>query len=302
MSWIPVEPAKNSIIWWISPGNAAPAAGKDYREFLMHSLLKQILDEKRREIRRLRKKVLLPREHELPARRDFKAALCVPERLGLIAEIKFASPSAGVIHKKTDPCSINLLYEEADASAVSFITDKRFFGGDLERLPLLKRAISLPILRKDFIMEEIQVKESYLYGADAVLLIARILSGQELRELLALCRALGMAPLTEVHDEYDLEKAIDCGAEIIGINNRDLDTFEVDLQTTFDLAPMVPEGHIIVSESGIGNRKDLKAVKEAGVHAVLLGTCLMKSKDIGIKVKEMTGGDHRQGEAQYDES
>ena len=160
----------------------------------------------------------------------------------------------------------------------------------------------MPVPRKDFIIDEIQVRESYLYGADAVLLIARILSGQELKELLALCQGLGLAPLTEVHDGYDLEKAIDCGAEIIGINNRDLDTFEVNLRTTLDLAPMIPAGHIIVSESGIRDREDLKILKEVGVHAVLVGTCLMKSEDIGMKARELAGDHHQQTRAEDGES
>jgi len=154
-------------------------------------------------------------------------------------------------------------------------------------LPRLKGAISLPVLRKDFIIDEVQVKESFLYGADALLLIARILSVKKLLALLKMCRELGMAPLTEVHDRQDLDKALDCGAEIIGINNRDLDTFEVDLRTTFELAPLVPEGCITVSESGISSAGDIRLLKKCGVNAVLAGTSLMKSENIRLKTQEL---------------
>lgn len=257
----------------------------------MNSLLTEILAEKRKEVDALKKRrVLIDICNEIPSIRDFSGAISTPNKINLIAEIKFASPSAGTIKKKTDPLRIGQLYEEAGASAISYITDKRFFGGDLEQLPRLKTATSLPVLRKDFIIDEIQVKESFVYGADAVLLIARILSRHQLRELLALCQELGLAPLTEVHDDHDLEKAIDCGAEIIGINNRDLDTFEVNLQTTFDLVPLVPAGHIIISESGISNSDDLQFLKEAGVQAVLVGTGLMKNEDIGKKARELVEG------------
>jgi indole-3-glycerol phosphate synthase len=159
-------------------------------------------------------------------------------------------------------------------------------------MPRLKSAVSLPILRKDFIIDEIQVRESVLYGADAVLLIARILSRQQLKELLGICRKLGLAALTEVHDRDDLEKAIDCGAEIIGINNRDLDTFKVDLNTTIELVPRVADKYIIVSESGIRNGKDIQLLKRSGVQAVLVGTSIMKSDDLAEKTRELVDAGH----------
>ena len=223
----------------------------------------------------------------------------MPGRIGLIAEIKFASPSAGVIREKMDPCAIGRIYEDAGAAAVSLLTDNRFFGGDLDELPRLKKAVSLPILRKDFIIDEIQVRESLLYGADAILLIARILSREQLKELLVLCKELGLAPLTEVHDPHDLEKAIDCGAEIIGINNRNLDTFEVDLQTTLDLAPRVPEKCIIVSESGIFDKEDIRWLRRSGIQAVLVGTSIMKSKDMARKIKELVDAGSQIGEPEW---
>jgi len=254
----------------------------------MHSRLEVILAEKRKEVDRLKKRGLsTTRDNDIPPIRDFKAAISLLGRTGLIAEIKFASPSAGVIREKTDPLSIARIYEEAGAAAVSLLTDERFFGGELGQLPRLKRGISLPILRKDFIIDEVQVKESFLYGADAVLLIARILSRQQLKELLVICRELGLASLTEVHDRHDLEKAIDCGADIIGINNRDLDTFDVDPRVTLELAPLVPERCIAVSESGISSREDIRLFRKYGVRAVLTGTSLMQSDDIKMKAQEL---------------
>jgi len=256
----------------------------------MNSLLAEILAEKHKEVEALKKRgAPIDMGTKIPFLRDFRGAISTPNKINLIAEIKFASPSAGSIRKKTDPVRIGQLYEEAGAAAVSYLTDERFFAGDLRHLTRLKMAVSLPILRKDFIIDEIQVKESFVYGADAVLLIARILSRQKLKELIALCRELGLAPLTEVHDQRDLEKAIDCGAEIIGINNRDLDSFQVDLQTTLELIPFVPEGHVIVSESGINTITDLQFLKEAGIQAVLVGTGLMKSEDILEKTREIIG-------------
>ncbi len=254
----------------------------------MHFALAEILLEKRVEVERIKKRGLPgDRDNDIYPVRNFKGAISSPGKINLIAEIKFASPSAGVIGKKKDPVSIGRVYEKTGAAAVSLITDKRFFKGDQEQLPCLKGAISLPVLRKDFIIDEVQVKESFLYGADALLLIARILSVKKLRALLGMCRELGMSPLTEVHDRPDLNKALDCGAEIIGINNRDLDTFEVDLKTTLELAPLVPKECITVSESGISSAYDIRLLKKCGANAVLAGTSLMESDNIRLKTREL---------------
>ncbi len=253
----------------------------------MHHLLEQILKEKQNEVASLKKAMPVNRDTDLPPLRDFKASISVPAKISLIAEIKFASPSAGLIREQTDPVFIGRIYEEAGSAAVSLLTDKRFFQGDLAQLPRLKRAISLPILRKDFIIDELQVREAFLYGADAILLIARILSRQQLEEFISTCRELGMASLTEVHDKDDLEKALASGADIIGINNRDLDSFKVDIGTTFALAPLVPKNNILVSESGIEKGEDIPALKSAGVHAVLVGSALMKNKDPAGKTSEI---------------
>ena len=253
----------------------------------MHLRLKEILAEKRREVKMLREGGPGAYEDTLPPLRDFGGAVSTPGRVGLIAEIKFASPSAGTICKAADPVPIGRIYEKSGAAAISLLTDKRFFRGDLNQLPRLKRAVRLPVLRKDFIIDPLQLEESSIYGADAVLLIARILSRDRLRELLAACREFGLAPLTEVHDREDLEKAIECGARIIGINNRDLDTFKVDIHTTLDLAGLIPDKYTVVSESGIRDARDVRLLNKTGINAVLVGSSIMKSNNMAAKVGEL---------------
>jgi indole-3-glycerol phosphate synthase len=261
----------------------------------MHQKLKEILEIKKQEVARLKNVSLWGMDNELPSLRDFKAAISIPGRINLIAEIKFASPSAGIIREETDPRSIGRIYENAGAAAISLLTDKEFFHGDLDNLPLLKKSVSVPILRKDFIIDEIQVRESYYYGADAILLIARILTMEQLKDLIDLCHEMKLTPLTEVHDMGDLEKAIKCGADVIGINNRDLDTFKINTNTTFSLAPMAPEDCIVVCESGIDNAGDIFRLKGTGINAVLVGSALMKSDDIGAKTREMVHAGAKQG-------
>jgi indole-3-glycerol phosphate synthase len=254
----------------------------------VHSKLKEILAEKHNEVSRLKKKGLPTiGDNPVPAIRDFRGAISVKDRIRLIAEIKFASPSEGTIREKADPIPIGRIYEEAGAAAISLLTDEKFFGGDLNNLPRLKNAVSLPILRKDFIIDGIQVRESSLFGADAILLIVRLLSQGQLQELLDACQGLGMAALVEVHDREDLEKAVACGAEIIGINNRDLDTFKVSLNTTLELAPLVPNNRILVGESGIMDESDIRLLNGCGIRAILVGSSLMKSDDVAKKTREL---------------
>ncbi len=263
----------------------------------MHPRLKEILAHKRSEVENLRKKGL-PDNGRMgfsPVR-DFKRAISRPDRIGLIAEIKFASPSAGVIRERTDPCAIGRMYEDNGVSAISLLTDSRFFGGDLNDLPRLKEAVSVPVLRKDFILDGIQVRESFVYGADAILLIARILSREELKELITVSKEFGLIPLTEIHDRDDLEKAVDAGAKMIGINNRDLDTFEVSLQTTFDLAPLIPDGCVKVSESGISGKEEIGLLRRGGIQAALVGTSIMKSGEMTAKLRELTDACGQAGE------
>jgi indole-3-glycerol phosphate synthase len=249
----------------------------------MHQKLIEIIEEKKIEVAKLKRDGIIPPDGETPPLRDFKAAISKPGKINLIAEIKFASPSSGSIREKTDPVIIARTYEAYGASSISLLTDQKFFQGDIAYLPIVRRAVSLPVLRKDFIIDEIQVEEAARYGADAALLIARILTAEQLKDLIATCLELGPAPLTEVHDMADLNKAIECGADIIGINNRDLDTFEIDIHNTFKLAPLMPEGCILVGESGIEDEDDIRALKGTGVNAVLVGSALMKSDDIAIK-------------------
>ena len=254
----------------------------------MHSRLIEILAHKRKEIAALRRRGSWEHARQAPLPvRDFKEALCSRKQIRVIAEIKFASPSAGPIREKTDPVSIGRIYEDAGAAAISLLTDDRFFKGDVRDLPYLKKSVSLPILRKDFILDPCQVSESFSYGADAILLIARILSETQLKELLCMTRELGMAAVTEVHDASDILKAMEAGADIIGINNRNLDTFSVDLGTTLKLAPLVPEDRIFVSESGISSAKDLRLLKKVGVNAVLVGTHLMGSPNLKEATKAL---------------
>ena len=253
----------------------------------MHRQLAEILAEKKKEVAGLKKTMPVYRGPELPPTRDFRAAVSAPQRVNLIAEIKFASPSAGRIRPMTDPVSIGQVYQDAGAAAISLLTDKQFFKGDLDYLPPLKRAVSLPILRKDFIIDEVQIREAFMFGADVILLIARILSHGQLSELTAVGRELGIACLTEVHDRDDLDKALEGGADIIGINNRDLDTFAVDIKTTLELAPMVPDDRILISESGINSGEDILSLKNTRVQAVLVGSALMKSDNLAGKTAEL---------------
>jgi indole-3-glycerol phosphate synthase len=253
----------------------------------MHHKLAKILVEKQKEVAALKANFPCSADSEPHPRRDFKAAIAAEDRINLIAEIKFASPSAGLISTGTDPVAFGRIYEKAGAAAVSLITDRHFFQGDPGVLPRLKKAVALPVLRKDFIIDETQVRESRCCGADALLLIVRILTRRQLAELICMCREFHMTPLTEIHDERDLDKALACGAEIIGINNRDLDTFEIDTRTTLELAPLVPNDCIVVSESGIENAEDIVSIKKAGIHAVLVGTALMRNNDPAAKTEEL---------------
>jgi len=224
------------------------------------------------------------------ATRDFREAL---ERGGehvprLIAEIKKASPSKGVLREPFDPSQMADLYQENGASAISVLTDQHFFQGCLEHLGQVYSKARLPILQKDFIIDEIQIYEARAFGADAVLLIAAILEPARIKEYLELVEELSMDALVEVHDEKDLERVVDI-AKIIGINNRDLETFHVDLGVTFRVLREVPESRIVVSESGLSSHEEVRRCAEAGVDAILVGESLMVSKDPGAKIRELLG-------------
>ena len=254
----------------------------------MHAKLAEIFKEKQSEVQHLKAVgYVAPRIDFSKNRRDFKKALTHHRGIDLIAEIKFGSPSAGTIREISDPVTIGKAYETSGASAISLLTDRKFFRGDLQNLPQLKKAVGLPILRKDFIIDEVQIKESAAFGADAILLIARILSFEQLERLLLVSREFGLAVLTEIHDKEDLEKAIQCNAQIIGINNRDLDTFRIDLNTTLELAPLIPKDRVAISESGIKSPEDMIALKGLNLQAVLVGSALMAADDPGKKAAEL---------------
>jgi indole-3-glycerol phosphate synthase len=254
---------------------------------IMGPILSRILDEKRREVSALKtRRAAAVLRGEDPVL-DFRAALNHGGGIRLIAEIKFASPSAGAIRRQTDPVDIGRTYRDAGAAAISLITDGPFFCGSIDPLPRLKAETGLPVLRKDFLIDPIQVEESYGYGADAVLLICRILSKSQLGELIHTCNTFDLSALLEIHDEADLQRAIDGGARIIGINNRNLSTLEVDLSTTQTLAPLIPHDVIVVSESGIQDPEDVVFVGRFGVRAVLVGSSLMKSRDIFMKTRAL---------------
>jgi len=221
--------------------------------------------------------------------RGFSKALSGGGDIHLIAEVKKASPSKGVIRENFDPVKIAGTYEESGASCISVLTEKKYFQGSLEYLGDIRKAVKLPLLRKDFIIDEYQVHEARAAGADAVLLIAACLDKGRLEDLLGIAGELGLDVLVESHTYKELDKALLAGALLVGINNRDLGTFTVSLQTTLDLLQDIPDDRIVVSESGIKTRDDVVMLRKAGVDAILVGEGLMREKDIGKKVKELLG-------------
>jgi indole-3-glycerol phosphate synthase len=222
-------------------------------------------------------------------RRDFAAALSRGP-LQVIAELKRASPSRGVLREDFRRDDIARSYEAAGASALSVLTEERYFLGSLADLEAARAAVRLPVLRKDFIIADYQIYESVAAGADALLLIVAALSDEDLRNFLRLCRDLRVAPLVEVHDQTELERAVQAGAKIIGVNNRDLKTLEVDLAASFRLRPGIPADCIAVSESGIKTWEDLCRIIEAGYHAVLIGERFMTAADPGAALRQMLDG------------
>lgn len=255
--------------------------------------LTEIIEHKRQEIALAKEArpldVLKARAAALTRRRDFRGAIAKPHHLNLIAEIKPCSPTAGTIRADADPVQIAQIYQAAGAQALSVLTDERFFGGHLGYLAQARAVSSLPILRKDFLVDLYQVYESAVAGADAVLLIADLLSVDELRTFLQTAAALGLGALVEVHTEEDVQKALAVGAEILGINNRDLHTFRVDRETTARLIRRLPKDRVIVAESGLRSHEDIMYVKSLGVHAVLIGEVFMAAPDIRAKVQEVMG-------------
>jgi indole-3-glycerol phosphate synthase len=259
------------------------------------NILEAIVEEKQREIAKLPARIIAAgdlRDALLDhgERRDFLAALKNPRGgVALIAEVKKASPSAGTICKDFDPVRIAKEYEAAGASCLSVLTDEKFFQGSLDYLRQIRAAVKLPLLRKDFIIDERQILEAIEWGADAILLIVSILSDDQLKKFHSLAMDAGLAALVEVHDAQEMERALKIGAELIGVNNRDLKTFKVDLATTENLAAKLGQGKILVAESGIHTRADVERLKKCGASAILVGESLLRGGDIQTKIRELTG-------------
>lgn len=256
-------------------------------------MLDEIIAHKRAEVERAKQTLPLA---ELQRRlthhqreRDFGAALKQPGKLALIAELKRQSPSRGVLRERFEPVSIAQTYQECGAAALSVLTDTRYFGGQISFLRDVKDFTELPILRKDFIIDEYQIYESAQAAADAILLIVRLLTPQVLRSFMTTADTLQLDVLAEVHNEAELDTALAAGCRIIGINHRDLDTLTIDPTLSQRLAPRVPKTCTIVAESGLHTRADVERVQRLGVDAVLIGEAFMDAPDIAAKVRELMG-------------
>ncbi len=259
----------------------------------MSNILKQIVAKKSQRL--IQRKSEFPEadlikkiDTSSPPRFFFKS-INRPRRISLIAEVKKASPSRGVIRPDFDPCDIVKTYKETGVQAISVLTEEDYFLGDINYINKIKQLVELPILRKDFIIQPYQIYESRAFGADALLLITELLSQESLSEFLDLSKSLGMDCLVEVHTEKDIKKALKAKAEFIGINNRDLNTLKVDLRTTERLYPLIPKDKTVVVESGIKTYQDILFLKVLGVKAVLIGEAFMEASDIQARIREIMG-------------
>ncbi len=225
--------------------------------------------------------------------KDFYEVLRRPDRISIIAEVKKASPSKGIICEDFHPVRIAETYVKNDVEAISVLTEKEFFMGSDEFLKKIRQNVSAPLLRKDFIIDSWQIYQARLLGADAILLIVAILDDKKLKEFYHIATQLGLHCLVEVHDEEELHRALAAGVNIVGINNRNLKTFETSLQTTERLIKQMPNDVVLVSESGIHQYEDMQLLQELGVDAVLIGEALMRSGDIGGKIKTLRTGEGR---------
>ncbi|MBN2119766.1 MAG: indole-3-glycerol phosphate synthase TrpC [Candidatus Omnitrophica bacterium] len=258
----------------------------------MHKVLSLIIEAKKKKINILRKseKEIISLTKQAPKILSLSKALREDRNISIIAEIKQASPSSGVLRQDFNHLEILQDYKKVGVQAVSVVTEEEFFLGKLKFLKEIKKKSNIPVLRKDFIIDETQVYQSRALGADAILLIVKILKPEKLKKLYTLARELGMDVLVEVHSLKELKEALKLSPEIIGINNRNLDTFEVDLDTTLQLSPLISEDTLVVSESGISSLKEILLLKGAGVDAVLIGEALMRAEDIKEKLKEFKVG------------
>ncbi len=259
----------------------------------MDAILDKIVAVKRREIEEAKTSLPLESLREAadsaPPTRDFLAPLAEGGRVSLIAEVKKASPSQGVIREDFDPLEIALTYQRHGADCISVLTDETFFQGSLEYLRTIREAVESPVLRKDFILDSYQLYEARAAGADAVLLIAECLEDCDLRKLHNEAIDLGLCPLVEFYEPENLQRVLDAGATLIGVNNRDLRTFETDLEHTLRMREKIPDDCVLVSESGIQTPADVERLRSAGVHAMLVGESLMREPDIGAAVDRLLG-------------
>ena len=257
---------------------------------MVNSILDKIVSDKRNELKARKQEVPLSTLEERITHRgflfDFGNALN-QNRIQLIAEVKQSSPSRGMLCPDFSPVALAREYAKDGAAAISVLTEANYFGGSIEHLAAIRTAVHLPLLRKDFIFDPYQVYESAASGADALLLVAAILSQRQLGELLSLSHSLGMECLVEVHNEAEIDQALYVKARIIGINNRDLGTFDVDINTTSRLRSLLPKQQIVVSESGISSRIDVERLKGWGVNAILVGEALVTTTDIKAKIREL---------------
>jgi len=255
-------------------------------------ILDAIVENKKMEVAALKETKPMNRLEELignvEAPRDFRGALR-RQGISLIAEIKRSSPSKGDMLPQVDALELGLVYQENGARALSVLTDQKFFKGTLADLSKAHQGVQIPCLRKEFIIDPYQIYEARSGEADAVLFIVRILTDKELSEFIRIAASLKMAALVETHTEDEVKRALDCGAHIIGINNRDLDTLEINLNTTMELKKHVPGGHILVSESGIYTHEQVKRLEDGGVDAILVGESLLTHPNVGGKVRELLG-------------
>jgi indole-3-glycerol phosphate synthase len=257
----------------------------------MTDILQKIIADKQREILELKQNkdfdTYLQQAQNSPHPRSFGKALLQGPRINLIAEVKKASPSKGLLRSDFKPVEIAQGYQRGGARAISVLTEDNYFQGHREYLSQIRETVRLPLLRKDFIVDPFQVPESRLLGADAILLIAGALTDSQLRDLILLAQQLHLETLCEVHDKTEMKRVVDAGAILIGINNRDLKTFEVSLQTTFDLVPLAPDNAILVSESGIRCAADLQILQDVGVNAVLVGETLIRQADVTQAIRNL---------------
>jgi indole-3-glycerol phosphate synthase len=267
--------------------------GRSDRKIEMMTILDEIVVSKRREVavarQRLPLEELLSQSEVAPPVRNFRAALAGSGPIRLIAEIKKASPSAQVIRPQFDPIAIARTYQAHNATCLSVLTDSPYFQGHLEDLTRVRASVEIPLLRKDFLIDDYQVVEARAAGADAILLIAEILDDASLNRFLERARHLGMSALVEFHDEANLPRVLASGADLIGINNRNLRNFSTDLEHTLRLRDRIPPEVVVVSESGIRTRRDVERLAAAGVSAILVGESLMRAKDIGLAVEQLLG-------------